>query len=91
MSEAAYRSLEELQASILFASDFPRRTTYTRSQYVELLKARSANMLRTGRSDPCAFMEELRSEACVGLGRTRALQDRNAGGDGRTPIVDRGS
>src|SRR5262245_38729484 len=29
MSEAARRSLEELQASILFASDFPKRITYT--------------------------------------------------------------
>src|SRR5262245_30718390 len=29
MSEAARRSLAELQASILFASDFPKRITYT--------------------------------------------------------------
>ena len=43
MSEAARRSLEELQASILLASDFPKRITYTHPQYLELLKARSAN------------------------------------------------
>ncbi len=48
MSEAARRSLEELQASILLASDFPRRITYTRPQYLELLKARSANLHAPG-------------------------------------------
>src|SRR5215813_12070097 len=44
MSEAACRALEELQASILFAPDFPRRITYTHTEYVELLKARSTEM-----------------------------------------------
>jgi hypothetical protein len=34
MSEAARRSLEELQASILFAPDFPRRISYTRAEYL---------------------------------------------------------
>jgi hypothetical protein len=48
MSEAARRSLEELQASILLASDFPKRITYTHPQYLELLKARSANLHTPG-------------------------------------------
>ena len=48
MSEAARRSLEELQASILLASDFPKRITYTHPQYLELLKARSADLHTPG-------------------------------------------
>jgi hypothetical protein len=48
MSKAAHRSLEELQASILFAPDFPRRVTYTRAEYLELLKSRSTEMRATG-------------------------------------------
>ena len=44
MSEVARRSLEELQASILFTPSFPKRITYTRPQYLELTKARSTNM-----------------------------------------------
>jgi hypothetical protein len=48
MSEAARRSLEELQASILFASEFPKRITYTRPQFLELLEARSANVHAAG-------------------------------------------
>ena len=44
MSEAARRSLAELQDSVLFAPDFPVRITYTRRQFVELSKARSAEM-----------------------------------------------
>jgi hypothetical protein len=48
MSEAARRSLEELQASILFAPDFPRRITYTHAEHLELLKARSTKMYAPG-------------------------------------------
>jgi hypothetical protein len=48
MSEAARRSLEELQASILFAPDFPRRITFTHAEYLELLKARSTKMHASG-------------------------------------------
>src|SRR5215467_11134298 len=48
MSEAARRSLEELQDSILFASDFPKRITYARPQYLELLNARSADVHAPG-------------------------------------------
>src|SRR5262245_40118041 len=44
MSEGARRSLEELEASILFAPGFPKRVAYTRPQYLELLKERSANV-----------------------------------------------
>jgi hypothetical protein len=44
MSEAARRSLEYLQASILLAPDFPRRITYTHAEYLELLNARSLEM-----------------------------------------------
>jgi hypothetical protein len=45
MSEAARRSLEELQASILFAPDFPRRIRYAD---LDLLKARSMEMYAPG-------------------------------------------
>jgi hypothetical protein len=48
MSEAARRSLEELQASILFAPDFPRRISYTHAEYLELLEARSTKMHAPG-------------------------------------------
>jgi len=48
MSKAAGRSLEELQASILFAPDFPRRITYTHAEYLELLNARSLEMYAPG-------------------------------------------
>jgi hypothetical protein len=48
MSDAARRSLDELQASILFAPDFPRRITYTHAEYLELLKARSTKMHAPG-------------------------------------------
>jgi hypothetical protein len=48
MSKAARQSLEELQASILFAPDFPRRVTYTHTEYLELLKARSTEMYAPG-------------------------------------------
>ena len=48
MSEAARRSLEELEASILFVSDFPKRRTCTYPQHVELLKARAANLHAPG-------------------------------------------
>jgi hypothetical protein len=42
MSKAALRSLEELQASILFAPDFPRRVKYTHAEFLELLNAGSS-------------------------------------------------
>jgi hypothetical protein len=48
MSKAAHRSLEELQASILFAPDFPRRITYTHAEYLELLNARSSEVHAPG-------------------------------------------
>jgi hypothetical protein len=48
MSRAARRSLEEPQASILFAPDFPRRINYTHAEYLELLKARSTKMHAPG-------------------------------------------
>src|SRR5262245_42372239 len=48
MSEAARRSLEELQASTLFAPDFPRRITYTHTEHLALLKARSTKMHAAG-------------------------------------------
>jgi hypothetical protein len=48
MSEAARRSLEELEASILLAPDFPRRVAYTHTEYLELLKARSTEMYAPG-------------------------------------------
>ena len=48
MSEAAHRALEELQASILFAPDFPRRITHTHAEHLELLKARSTKVHAPG-------------------------------------------
>jgi hypothetical protein len=44
MTKAARRALEELEASILFAPDFPKRLTYTQPQLAELLKAKLANV-----------------------------------------------
>jgi len=52
MSKAAGRSLEELQASILFAADFPRRITYTHAEYLELLNARIVGDVRAPGSRP---------------------------------------
>jgi hypothetical protein len=48
MSEVARHSLEELQASILFAPDFPRRITYTHPEHLDLLNARSSTMYAPG-------------------------------------------
>src|SRR5262249_40364999 len=48
MNKAAQRSLEEIEASILFAPDFPRRVTYAHAEYLELLKARSLGMYAPG-------------------------------------------
>ena len=48
MSESAARALEELEASLLFDADFPRRVSYTAQQYRELMNARSAELHRPG-------------------------------------------
>jgi HEAT repeat protein len=44
MSEAARRALQELEASILFAPDFPKRLTYTQPQLAALRQAKSVNV-----------------------------------------------
>src|SRR5258708_3009064 len=65
MSKAARRSLEELQASILFAPDFPKRITYTHAEYLEPLETRSLEVYAPG----------IKAIETIGRDQDRHLQD----------------
>lgn len=48
MSASAARALKQLQVSMLFDADFPRRVSYTEPQYGALMEARADNLHQPG-------------------------------------------